>query len=92
MGETRASGSAAHLPRVRFDVHDHTHLPELANRFVLESYLGVGGTADGVHLLGPLAKKVVRIAPPLVTTVSEARSALAILHAAAARTSDKVAS
>lgn len=66
--------------------------PELANRFVLESYLGAGGTADGVHLLGPLAKKVVRIAPPLVTTVAEARSALAVLHAAAARMSDKVAS
>ena len=65
--------------------------PELANRFILESYLGAGGAADGVHLLGPLAKKVVRIAPPLVTTVSEARSALAILHSAVARVSDKVA-
>jgi len=66
--------------------------PESANRFILESYLGAGGTNDGVHLLGPLAKKVVRIAPPLVTTVAEARSALAVLHAAAARMSDKVAS
>ena len=59
--------------------------PEFANRFILESYLGAGGTNDGVHLLGPLAKKVVRISPPLVTTVAEANDALAILHAAAER-------
>ncbi len=61
------------------------HTPEFANRFILESYLGAGGTNDGVHLLGPLAKKVVRISPPLVTTVAEANDALAILHAAAER-------
>ncbi len=59
--------------------------PEWANRFVLQSYLGTGGTADGVHLLGPLAKKVVRISPPLVTTVAEAREAMVLLHAAAER-------
>ena len=66
--------------------------PELANRFVLEAYLGAGGTADGVHLLGPLAKKVVRIAPPLIATIPEAREALAILHAAAERLGEKAAS
>ena len=65
--------------------------PEFANWFILESYLGAGGTNDGVHLLGPLAKKVVRISPPLVTTVTEARAALAILRGAAERTSAKVA-
>ena len=31
---------------------------------------------DGIHLLGPLAKKVVRIAPPLVITQEEAAAAL----------------
>jgi 4-aminobutyrate aminotransferase/(S)-3-amino-2-methylpropionate transaminase len=66
--------------------------PELANRFVLEAYLGAGGTADGVHLLGPLAKKVVRIAPPLITPISEARQSLAILNSAAERMSRKAAS
>ncbi len=64
---------------------------EWANRFVLDSYLGTGGTGDGVHLLGPLAKKVVRIAPPLVTTVPEARTALALLHASAERLMGKAA-
>ena len=34
---------------------------------------------DGVHLLGPLAKKVVRVAPPLVLTEEEAREASALM-------------
>jgi acetylornithine/succinyldiaminopimelate/putrescine aminotransferase len=41
-------------------------------------YLGDGG--DGIHLLGPLAKKVIRIAPPLVITEQEARDALALMN------------
>ncbi len=49
-----------------------------ANDVVLACYLG--GGADGVHLLGPLAKKVLRIAPPLVITEHEAREALALIH------------
>ena len=57
--------------------------PDAANRFVLQAYRGTGG--DGVHLLGPLAKTVVRIAPPLVVTGDEAAAALALLHAAAGR-------
>ena len=40
---------------------------------------------DGIHLLGPLAKKVVRIAPPLVITPDEAAAALALMHRAARR-------
>jgi 4-aminobutyrate aminotransferase-like enzyme len=42
-----------------------------ANAVVLECYRGDG--SDGIHLLGPLAKKVVRIAPPLVLTEEQAR-------------------
>ena len=42
-----------------------------ANTFVLACYRGDGNT--GIHLLGPLAKKVVRIAPPLVITEAEAQ-------------------
>src|SRR5262249_17045312 len=45
-----------------------------ANAAVLACYLGDGG--DGIHLLGPLAKKVIRIAPPLVIAEAEARSAM----------------
>ena len=52
--------------------------PEWANAVVLACYLGEGG--DGIHLLGPLAQKVLRIAPPLVITESEAAEALALMH------------
>ncbi|MFO0927469.1 MAG: aminotransferase class III-fold pyridoxal phosphate-dependent enzyme [Gemmataceae bacterium] len=56
---------------------------EWANAFVLACYEGDGPTSDGVHLLGPLAKKVIRISPPLVITEAEVRDSLAILHRAA---------
>jgi 4-aminobutyrate aminotransferase / (S)-3-amino-2-methylpropionate transaminase / 5-aminovalerate transaminase len=58
--------------------------PEWANAFVLACYHGDGG-GDGVHLLGPLSKKVVRVAPPLTITREEAVGALAIMHRAAHR-------
>ncbi|MCI0638743.1 MAG: aminotransferase class III-fold pyridoxal phosphate-dependent enzyme [Gemmataceae bacterium] len=52
--------------------------PEWANAIVLACYLGEGKT--GIHLLGPLAKKVIRIAPPLVITEHEARDAMALMR------------
>jgi 4-aminobutyrate aminotransferase-like enzyme len=55
---------------------------EWANAFVLACYEGADGRGDGVHLLGPLAKKVIRIAPPLVITESEARTALDLMYRA----------
>lgn len=58
---------------------------EWANAFVLACYHGDGGTGDGVHLLGPLAKKVVRVAPPLVITPAEAAESLGIVQRAARR-------
>ncbi len=58
---------------------------EWANALVLAGYQGDGPAGDGVHLLGPLAKKVVRVAPPLVITPDEAAAALALLHRAARR-------
>jgi len=66
---------------------------EWANRFVHAAYLGDGSTGgDGVHLLGPLAKTVVRVSPPLVITQAECRDALALLHAAAERIAESVGS
>jgi 4-aminobutyrate aminotransferase-like enzyme len=58
--------------------HDGRSAAEWANALVLACYRGDGG--DGIHLLGPLAKKVVRIAPPLVITEAEAREALTLMH------------
>lgn len=55
---------------------------EMANACVLAAYVG---DAEGraVHLMGPLAKKVLRIAPPLTITEAEARDSIAALHATA---------
>jgi 4-aminobutyrate aminotransferase / (S)-3-amino-2-methylpropionate transaminase / 5-aminovalerate transaminase len=52
--------------------------PEWANAIVLACYRGAGG--DGIHLLGALAKKVIRIAPPLTTTEAEARAAMDLMQ------------
>ncbi len=49
-----------------------------ANQLVLACYQGTGG--EGIHLLGPLARKVIRIAPPLVITEQEVHEALQIIH------------
>jgi 4-aminobutyrate aminotransferase-like enzyme len=52
-----------------------------ANALVLACYLGENGSGpEGIHLLGPLAKKVVRIAPPLVITEEQSRSALDLMQ------------
>ncbi len=53
---------------------------EWANAFVLAAYRGADVHGDGIHLLGPLAKKVVRIAPPLVLTEEQARDSLDLLY------------
>jgi 4-aminobutyrate aminotransferase-like enzyme len=58
--------------------HGGRPAPEWANAAVLACYRGDGG--DGIHLLGPLAKKVLRIAPPLVLTEQEARDSAALMY------------
>lgn len=58
---------------------------EWANSFVLACYHAEGAKSDGVHLLGPLSRKVVRIAPPLIITKDEAADAVTIIKRAAAR-------
>lgn len=62
------------------ETRDHAGLTaaDWANRIVEACYRGEGG--DGIHLLGPLAKKVIRIAPPLTITVAEATDALALMN------------
>lgn len=51
---------------------------EWANAAVLACYRGDGDA--GIHLLGPLAKKVLRIAPPLIITEAEARESMELMH------------
>ena len=45
-----------------------------ANWIVHAAYLG------GVHLLGPLAGKVIRLAPPLIISLAEAAEAVELLR------------
>jgi 4-aminobutyrate aminotransferase-like enzyme len=59
--------------------HGDRSASDWANHVVLACYHGRDGTGDGIHLLGPLAKKVLRIAPPLVLTEAEARTALDLM-------------
>jgi 4-aminobutyrate aminotransferase-like enzyme len=51
--------------------------PDWANAIVLACYQGMDDV--GIHLLGPLAKKVLRIAPPLTITVEEANEAMELM-------------
>ncbi|HEY7154315.1 MAG TPA: aminotransferase class III-fold pyridoxal phosphate-dependent enzyme, partial [Gemmataceae bacterium] len=46
---------------------------EWANAAVLACYQGDRNSGDGIHLMGPLARNVLRIAPPLVLTEAQAR-------------------
>jgi 4-aminobutyrate aminotransferase-like enzyme len=57
--------------------HAGTGAADWANALVLACYRGDG---DGIHLLGPLSKKVVRVAPPLIITEQEAREAMALMR------------
>jgi 4-aminobutyrate aminotransferase-like enzyme len=53
---------------------------EVANACVLAAYRG-DDDGRAVHLMGPLAKRVLRIAPPLTITEAEARESVRVLGA-----------
>ena len=62
------------------EMRDHAgkSAAEWANACVLACYQGEDGL--GIHLLGPLAKKVIRIAPPLVITEEQAKEAMGLFY------------
>jgi 4-aminobutyrate aminotransferase-like enzyme len=64
---------------VEFCDHAARSAADWANAFTFVCYRGASA-GDGIHLLGPLAKKVVRVAPPLVITEAEARAAMALMQ------------
>ncbi|MCI0700228.1 MAG: aspartate aminotransferase family protein [Planctomycetia bacterium] len=70
---------------VEFRDHGTRSASEWANAFVLACYQGDGASGDGIHLLGPLSKKVVRVAPPLIITPQEATTAIDLMRRAAKR-------
>jgi 4-aminobutyrate aminotransferase / (S)-3-amino-2-methylpropionate transaminase / 5-aminovalerate transaminase len=65
---------------IEFRDHAGRSASEWANVAVLACYRGEGNNGDGIHLLGPLARKVLRIAPPLVISEDEARTALDLMN------------
>jgi len=58
--------------------HAGRNAADWANAAVLACYQGEGH--DGIHLMGPLAKKVLRIAPPLVISATEAEEAMDLMY------------
>lgn len=52
---------------------------ETAIEFVRTCYLGRPG-GDGIHFLGPLAGKVLRVSPPMTMTEQEAHDSLTLLN------------
>ena len=52
---------------------------EWAGGIVLACYRGDGPHAEGIHLLGPLSKKVIRVAPPLIITPEEAARSVELM-------------
>jgi len=54
--------------------------PEIANRAVVAAYQGHG--KRGVHFLGPLAKQVLRVSPPLIIDNDELDEAVEIIQRA----------
>ena len=52
---------------------------DVANEIVKASYLGQGDRG-GIHFLGPLAGKVLRVSPPMTMTIEEARDSLDLLQ------------
>ena len=52
---------------------------EWAAGVVLACYRGDGPHAEGIHLLGPLSKKVIRVAPPLIITPDEATRSVELM-------------
>jgi 4-aminobutyrate aminotransferase-like enzyme len=64
------------------EMQDHAgrNAADWANAAVLACYRGLEPGGDGIHLLGPLAKKVIRIAPPLVISETEAHEAMQLMY------------
>lgn len=52
---------------------------DVANEIVKRCYLGKA-QGDGIHLLGPLADRVLRVSPPMTMTEAEAKDSLKLFH------------
>ncbi len=64
---------------VEFRDHAGQSADQWANAAVLACYQAQHQGSDGIHLMGPLAHKVLRIAPPLVITETQAHEAMDLM-------------
>ena len=64
---------------------------EVANEVVKACYLGADGQGDGIHLLGALAGKVIRVAPPMTMTEAEAYASLELMQSVLTALSKRLA-
>ncbi len=64
---------------IEFRDHAGRSAADWANAAVLACYRGESDNSDGIHLLGPLSRKVLRIAPPLVISEAQARSVMDLM-------------
>jgi len=64
---------------VEFRDHAGRSAADWATSAVLACYQGEKTDGDGIHLMGPLARKVVRIAPPLVISETQAREVMDLM-------------
>jgi 4-aminobutyrate aminotransferase-like enzyme len=64
---------------LEFRDHAGRTAAEWAIDAVLACYQGDRSSGDGIHLMGPLARKVLRIAPPLVLTEAQAREVVELM-------------
>lgn len=69
-------------------VGDHSG-GDVANAIVRECYLGEAG-GDGIHLLGALATKVLRVSPPMTMTEEQANTSLELFTRLIHRTAEKL--
>lgn len=61
---------------------------QVANAVVEAAYLSDG--SDGIHLLGPLAGKVIRISPPMTITTEQALTSLQLLQSICAQLAERL--
>lgn len=69
-------------------VGEHT-AEQVASAIVEACYLGEDG-GDGIHLLGPLAGKVIRISPPLTMTIEETEASTNLLVRLVSRLAERL--
>lgn len=65
---------------VEFRDHAGRSAAQWANAAVLACYQGDGHNGDAIHLMGPLARRVLRIAPPLIITETQARNVMDLME------------